>query len=439
MGLFGTPDNANERIDKLERCVAAANDAIARLHRLLDEQKAEIKVLAAKLGSQPTVEFVPQGNIANRMIQFMVMLSITDLVPGCQISGAVLPEWDISHPKLPIGELPVQRFTGQKVDVDGIAAALRSGLIGRAIFEGWGQHISNFLPPERYRRLFYAPSNIGQRFGPEYLVISIRGAEVLQAPHPSYVLIPVAFYQEIVERTGLRPVFMGQLTPSPYLDELRAAFPNSVYLDSQGAIEDFQTIRKATNVVLSVSTFSWLAAWLSDAEQIFMPLSGLLNPMQSTDVDLAPLNDPRYRFFLFPINYAAPVERYNQVHKPLLGRWKEISASELMRIRDERPTRPRIFEEYLKHLDSAFYLRRYYDVSDHVEAGIFQSGIDHYTRAGFAENREILELDPWHYSTAYPDAAEAVADGEYADFQHHFVHIGQTLGYQPVAGQRLSA
>jgi hypothetical protein len=188
-----------------------------------------------------------------------------------------------------------------------------------------------------------------------------------------------------------------------------------------------------------VSTFSWLAAWLSDAEQIFMPLSGLLNPMQSTDVDLAPLNDPRYRFFLFPINYAAPVERYNQVHKPLLGRWKEISASELMRIRDERPTRPRIFEEYLKHLDSAFYLRRYYDVSDHVEAGIFQSGIDHYTRAGFAENREILELDPWHYSTAYPDAAEAVADGEYADFQHHFVHIGQTLGYQPVAGQRLSA
>jgi hypothetical protein len=220
------------------------------------------------------------------------------------------------------------------------------------------------------------------------LLISIRGGEVLEAPHPSYVLIPVSFYVQIVSETRLKPVFVGQLTPSPYLDELKAAFPSARYIDSQGVLADFQTIRKARNIVLSVSTFSWLAAWLSEAEQVIMPLSGLFNPMQSTDIDLAPVSDPRFRFFLFPINYAVPVERYQSVHAVIDSRWQEISGEQLRQIRENRPSLGRQLDEYLACFDEPFYLRRYGDVLDHVKGGLFTDGADHYRRAGFSRVRK---------------------------------------------------
>ena len=63
--------------------------------------------------------------------------------------------------------------------------------------------------------------------------------------------------------------------------------------------------------------YAWLAAWLScSAENIFLPVNGLFNPMQKNGVDLLPFDDLRYKFFLFPINYAVPVERHADLHTP---------------------------------------------------------------------------------------------------------------------------
>ena len=415
------------RLAALEKDLAAARQENATIRALLDASEKQIKALTA----QPSiaVEFAPAGNLANRMIQYMVALSVADKVVGAELSGVDFPDWNIALPTLPSDTRPILRFDGQQVDVNGVAARLSSGSYGRAVFSGWGQHLSNFLARDRYQQLFTAAPEIGTVLRPDELLISIWGGEILRAPHPSYVLIPVLFYIKIVAETGLTPVFVGQLTPGAYLDELKAAFPSARYIDSQGAIADFQTIRKARNIVLSVSTFSWLAAWLSEAEQVIMPLSGLFNPMQSSDVDLAPVNDARYRFFLFPVNYAVPIERYKHVHAAMDERWQEVSGQQLCQYRERRPLHPRLLDEYLACFDEAFYLRRYGDVLDHVNGGVFSNGADHYCRAGFDENREIMDLDSWHYSTAYPDAAVAVAQGVYLDFQHHYVSVGHIQEY----------
>ena len=47
---------------------------------------------------------------------------------------------------------------------------------------------------------------------------------------------------------------------------------------SQSVLKDFEFIRRASKVVLSMSTFSWWAAWLSDATRIYFPEIGLFHP-----------------------------------------------------------------------------------------------------------------------------------------------------------------
>ena len=77
------------------------------------------------------------------------------------------------------------------------------------------------------------------------------------------MLIPPDFYEALLAETGLAPVFMGQIEDTPYLRTLRTRFPKARFLPSLGAAMDFARIRAARFIVPSISTFSWLAAWLS--------------------------------------------------------------------------------------------------------------------------------------------------------------------------------
>ena len=113
--------------------------------------------------------------------------------------------------------------------------------------------------------------------------------------------MPLAFYRQLIESTRLRPVFMGQIADDQYSVTLRKWFPDAEIIPSQGIMNDFSMIRSAKNIVVSVSTFSWLAAWLSDAAVVHLPLYGIFNPMQRPDINLIPLTDSRYRFYDFPV------------------------------------------------------------------------------------------------------------------------------------------
>lgn len=113
--------------------------------------------------------------------------------------------------------------------------------------------------------------------------------------------MPVQFYVRIVEQTGLRPVFLGQIQEGRYLDEIRRAFPDAAIIPARDVLADFQAMRKSKNIVLSLSSFSWLAAWFSDADRIHLPVFGFLNPRQRPDINCLPVGDSRYSFYLLPV------------------------------------------------------------------------------------------------------------------------------------------
>ena len=288
--------------------------------------------------SRPVFQTRPRGNLGNRMIQHMVALSVADLVPNIRLIGADLPEWGLPATEDEGVWADWAEVDDQALEVAAVAEMLNSGRARRVAHRGYGQRIGQFLPREAYREVFGADLPEIQGFDARYLVINIRAGEVVSGQFPDYVLLPVGFYREVIERSGLIPVFMGQTDPTPYTDALRDAFPDAIFLPSLGALDDFELIRRSANVVVAVSTFSWLAAWLSDATQIILPVNGLFNPMQTPSVDLLPTDDARYRFFLFPVNHASA--DFAVAHAAIDGQWREVGGADLAELRRSIPFPP---------------------------------------------------------------------------------------------------
>jgi len=133
------------------------------------------------------------------------------------------------------------------------------------------------------------------------IVVNVRAAEIVDDVHEDYGPVPVDFLVQAVELSGLEPVLVGQLGDNSYSNEIRGRFAGCRIIESVSPVSDFELIRSARQVVHGVSTFSWLAAWLSPrAEQVFLPVSGIFNPRQRPDIDLLPISDERYRFFELP-------------------------------------------------------------------------------------------------------------------------------------------
>ena len=375
----------------------------------------------------------PMGRLANLMIEYMVALKFADMVSDCRISNLSIPVWGIDHASVASpGPVAVERRQ-QHIDLAVLADQTRSGQIRRVEWTGFGQRMENFLPPERYQDTFVSPFNSPMGFGPNYLVCPIRAEDILHGPNPEYVLTPVEFYRDIAEMTGLTPVFIGQTHPNPYMDRIKTAFPNAIFRAPQdNTLVDFETIRQSRNVVIGVSTYSWLAAWLSrSVDSIYLAVNGLFNPMQKPQVNLLPFGDPRFKFFLFPINYAMPLERHAEVHRRIAPFWRQMSHEALRQQFNDAPRFERDLDQALAVFDEAFYL----DTNGDVAAVARNLGPafarSHYTRHGFQERRLPMRLDPVWYASQYPLAAFEVAQGDYAEFAHHYMAIGRARGYRP--------
>ncbi|MBV9782603.1 MAG: hypothetical protein JO264_02175, partial [Acidisphaera sp.] len=343
----------------------------------------------------------------------------------------------ISYPDVPAAEEHSAQYLPHHCDLKPFAGALARGEVSRLFLGGFAQRMENFLPLDFYRRVFQAVPQGAEVFGPDILLCSIRGGDILDGHHRDYVLIPPEFYLELVEQTGLAPVFMGQLGENTYCTRLRRLFPDARFVESRGPMIDFATIRQATNIVTSISTFSWLAAWLSHAQKIYMPLSGLFHPMQSREVDLVPRDDPRFVLYLFPINFSTPVHRFEACLNPLIGLWRRITPAMLTALQEDRPRFKPSREDCFAAFDEQYYCATHADVREAVDRGGFASGRDHYFHNGFQEGRPAFHFDERWYSAAYPMAAFEVGQGDFENLAQHYIAIGRARGYRPYPEQPL--
>jgi hypothetical protein len=124
--------------------------------------------------------------------------------------------------------------------------------------------------------------------GRDDIVLNFRGTDL------SSVQMPLRYFTWILNNEKFETLWV--ITEDPQhatVQKLLKMYPSKIL--SNGAIEDFQSVRSAKKIIMTISTFCWMAAWLSDAERIYFPL-GSKSPLYDKDNDkrLIIPDDERY-------------------------------------------------------------------------------------------------------------------------------------------------
>jgi hypothetical protein len=221
---------------------------------------------------------------------------------GWQICGCNLPEWGLKDSFEEMQDVKTALKTGRNhiIDVEALISKVNNEGIEYIQVDSYAMRIEYFVnKTDEFRRLFTPPNDV--LVNDDELAIHIRTGNILNGLHPDYAPLPLTFYHRLVFETALKPVFIGQIEDNWYGIALKDQFPNARFL-SGSPLHDFQTLRSAKNIVTAISSFSWLAAFLSNrAEIIHLPAAGILNPAQRPDIDLLPYSDNRYQFYSFPV------------------------------------------------------------------------------------------------------------------------------------------
>ncbi|WP_234731841.1 hypothetical protein [Acidocella facilis] len=380
----------------------------------------------------------PHGNIGNRALQYLTAEGIARRVAGAVVTNIQLPMW---QREAPAPRPPARESAGTgddyHLDVAGLAACLDRDEVDAICLEGYCFHVAHY--PSRATCRALLPPVPGQEavqgFGPGQLVCSVRANEILNGEYPGYFPLPPAYYAKLQEESGLELVFYGQLGEDPYSAGLRAAFPRAQFVAGTSPGYDFEVLRRSANLALSISTFSWLAAWLSEAQRIYVPVGGMFSPVLQVGQLYLPLEEPAFRYVLLPpvtaVGLQANPARFWQMQDLLGAQARFATAQELRdmlaRLEKRKPSRIE-----LKDFDGTRYLARNADAALDVREGR-GTALAHYLAIGARREHVIQNFDPLFYARTYPDASEAVALGHYDSLLAHFRDLGAALGYQPAA------
>lgn len=251
----------------------------------------------------PIIHILPAGGVGNRMFQYMLARVLVWHVPEAAIAGPVLPEWGIVPAAIPDPPPNQIRVRGHRVRPDRLVDGLRepSAFVSIA---GPTARLAIYEPHRAmFRKLFDLPRRTDIDFD-RHLVIHVRLNGLgprRELVHASYPVLPIAWYEALIERTGLKPLFVGPFRSDRYSQALRERFPEAAFFHSADPMDDFAILHSASSIAIAPSTFSWLAAWLSPHTRLVeLPIAGLFNPDQRADIDLLPVGDDRYRFWPFP-------------------------------------------------------------------------------------------------------------------------------------------
>jgi hypothetical protein len=322
------------------------------------------------------------GRLANSMIQYMAALKLSRRIPGSVITGANLREWSIPLVENPDPSqfdeiLVVSPSNAMAISTTEIVSISNRSSSVNIVLEDHMQRMEFIDDPRSYADVFPASPRGG--LGEKDLLIHIRTEDILVGVD-HYPLLPINYYHWLVHITGLNPVFCGQIDGSNYVQLLRAQFPKARFIETADVIGDFQTIRSAANIALSVSTFCWLAALLSEAKTIFLPLCGFFSPAIMREFDLLPTDDPRFRFIQFPLFFGVEQNAMLEHHRRIDSTWKEISLRQVMLLRDASPfLAPRLGDI---PFDRVWYAHTYLDAAQEISEGWFEGPLHHYLEVG---------------------------------------------------------
>ena len=124
------------------------------------------------------------------------------------------------------------------------------------------------------------------------LVAHVRLGDYFSAENRTRFDYGLSEYAEIIgARKFARLVVVTDSPGHPFIDHLRRRF--NAELTSGDKMDDFQLMMHAKRLIITPSTFSWWAAWLGEANEIFLPVErGIWK--KANGIDLWVSDEDRY-------------------------------------------------------------------------------------------------------------------------------------------------
>lgn len=251
---------------------------------------------------------IRSGRVGNNLFQLSFAFYITSLLGNAKLVNFGIPEIGIQEDER------YEFLVGEKsktIDLSEleISQMLEKGTFGEFLrnfkgselikVRGLGKHPRIYLQSQEYLKSLVSHAVLPNTTNKDELVIHIRAGDLWRKfwqfktarVHPDYSALPLDFYR-LVMASRSRSVLMvcEPGIPRWYLNKLRNLIPGVEFKVQQSSIYmDFQTILNAREVCLSISTFSWMAAFLGKSKIVHFPLRGLFDINQRPDLDLRSL------------------------------------------------------------------------------------------------------------------------------------------------------
>ncbi|MEN3168788.1 discoidin domain-containing protein [Gluconobacter sp. OJB] len=311
-----------------------------------------------------------------------------DIFPGSRLANVYLPEWGIEYKDLDgkdLESLSILEIDDYFKGADEVIENIKEVKPDIVYFTGYLQKIFLFGDPKFWSQKFANKEKTNIVFSENEILINIRTKELLQGLW-QYPILPVEFIKKIVRETKLEPIFVGQIEDNAYCDELKENFPYARYINHVSPLFDFEVLRSSKNSLVAISTFSFLANWLSECSKIILPVYGFYNfPASHGAIDLLPIDDSRFVFYLLPFIGGISEAKMRSISEEISIRSFKISGEALKSVK----SRFLSFKENNDdtYVNDTWYLSRYLDASIDIARGFYQDSKDHFLRRGMWEGK----------------------------------------------------
>lgn len=217
------------------------------------------------------------GRLGNQLFEYALGRILAEELGYCLVSEPIpgfVRTYDNIYGKFIQNYIVLE---GQKLDLESIRANKdKTGYI----VNGWFQRYEYYKPhKEKIKQWFVTDINYPKNKND--LIIHIRRTQPGPIDHkiPHVVngvthmigpdLLSVEWYKKVIDQISFNQLYICTDIPNdPFFDHFKEYRP---IILSRNTLEDFSLIKSFNKIIMSQSTFSWWAAFLSDAEEIYMP------------------------------------------------------------------------------------------------------------------------------------------------------------------------
>ena len=137
------------------------------------------------------------------------------------------------------------------------------------VFDGYYQEFSYYKNhKENIKKWLWIEKTIDEKISENDLVVYIMRSDYVS----SNLSMPMSFYDECVKTIPHDKVYVCTCDINDP-DTKEFIKRHNAILRHKSEIEDFKFLMNFNKIVLSQSTYCWWAAWLSDAKEIYYPVS----------------------------------------------------------------------------------------------------------------------------------------------------------------------